>query len=58
MKGLNKLALVAAIMLIAAALLEGFGRQLIQDRTARFVIGWGVGALWLSWFVFAGRKRS
>ncbi len=53
-----KLALVAAIMLVAAALLEGFGRQLIQDRTARLVIGWGIGGLWLAWFVFAGRKRS
>lgn len=53
-----KLALVAAIMLIAAALLEGFGRQLIQDRTTRLVIGWGIGALWLAWFVLAGRKRS
>lgn len=53
-----KLAIVAAIMLLAAALLEGFGRQLVQDRTARLVIGWGIGALWLSWFVFGGRQRN
>lgn len=53
-----KLALVAALMLVAAALLEGFGRQLVQDLTARLVIGWSVGALWLAWFVFGGRGRS
>ncbi|TYC53674.1 stage II sporulation protein M [Rhodobacterales bacterium] len=53
-----KLALVAAIMLFAAALLEGFGRQLVQDRTTRLAIGWGVGALWLAWFAFGGRRRQ
>lgn len=53
-----KLALIAALMLVAAALLEGFGRQLVQDMNTRFVIGWGAGALWLSWFVFVGRRRS
>lgn len=52
-----KLALVAALMLIAAAFLEAFARQMVQDLTARFVIGWGVGALWLAWFVFTGRRR-
>jgi uncharacterized membrane protein SpoIIM required for sporulation len=52
-----KLALVAALMLVAAALLEGFLRQLVQDRTARYAIGWGIGALWLSWFALAGRVR-
>lgn len=51
-----KLALVAAIMLIAAAVLEGFGRQLVQDTTTRLIIGWGAGALWLAWFTLAGRK--
>ncbi|WP_299818346.1 stage II sporulation protein M [uncultured Roseibium sp.] len=51
-----KLALVAALMLVAAALLESFARQLVQDMTSRFVIGWGVGALWLAWFAFGGRR--
>ncbi len=51
-----KLALVAALMLLVAAGLEGFGRQLIQDRTARIVIGWGIGALWLGWALRAGRR--
>ncbi len=53
-----KLALIAAIMLVVAAILEGFFRQLVQDMTMRYVIGWGVGALWLAWFLFAGREQS
>lgn len=53
-----KLALVAALMLVVAALLEGFVRQLVQNITLRYVIGWGVGLLWLAWFVLAGRRRS
>jgi uncharacterized membrane protein SpoIIM required for sporulation len=51
-----KVALVAAFMLFVAAILEGFGRQLITDIGARIVIGWGVGALWLAWFALAGRR--
>lgn len=53
-----KLAMVAAVMLVAAALLEGFGRQLIQSMEARYVIGWGIGLLWLAWIVLSGRART
>jgi len=53
-----KLALVAALMLLVAAFLEGFGRQLVQDIYMRFIIGWGIGALWLIWFLFAGREQK
>ncbi len=53
-----KLAILAAIMLVVAGLLEGFGRQLITDFTARVAIGWGIGALWLAWFLFGGRRNS
>lgn len=53
-----KLALVAAVMLLAAAVLEGFARQLIQDPATRYVVGWGIGGLWLAWFVLTGRVRS
>ncbi len=53
-----KLALVASVMLIVAALLEGFGRQLVQDMSTRYAIGWSVGALWLAWFALGGRGRS
>lgn len=51
-----KLAIVAALMLIAAGLLEGFGRQLVTDFWARIAIGWGIGLLWLAWFALAGRS--
>lgn len=53
-----KLALVAALMLVAAALLEGFGRQLVQDMSTRYMIGWGIGLCWLGWFVFGGRSQQ
>lgn len=53
-----KLALVAAVMLVVAALLEGFLRQLVQDRATRYAIGWGIGALWLAWALLAGRGRA
>ena len=52
-----KLALVAALMLVAAALLEGFLRQLVQDMGTRYAIGWGIGLLWLAWFLLGGRAR-
>lgn len=53
-----KLAVLAAIMLLVAGLLEGFARQLVQDTEIRILIGWSAGALWLAWFLLAGRGRS
>ncbi|MEL6967040.1 MAG: stage II sporulation protein M, partial [Pseudomonadota bacterium] len=53
-----KLAVLSAVMLLLAAVLEGFGRQLITDLTARLVIGWGIGALWLFWILRAGRETK
>jgi uncharacterized membrane protein SpoIIM required for sporulation len=53
-----KLAILAAFMLVIAALLEGFARQLITDIQSRIVIGWSIGALWLVYFMFAGRRPS
>lgn len=50
-----KLALVAALMLLVAGLVEGVGRQLINDTSQRLMIGWGLGLVWLAWFAFAGR---
>lgn len=52
------LAILAAIMLVAAGLLEGYGRQLVQDIQWRIAIGWGIGALWLLWFLMGGRRRG
>lgn len=44
------------LMLICAGLLEGFGRQLVQSTGYRYAIGYGVLALWLTYF-FAFRPR-
>lgn len=51
-----KLAILAALMLIVAAFIEGFLRQLVQDPTWRLVIGWGMGAFWVGWLAFSGRE--
>ncbi len=53
-----KLALVAALMLVAAALIEGFLRQLIQDTNTRYLLGFSFGALWLVWFSYRGKTRA
>lgn len=53
-----KLAIIAAIMLLVAGILEGIFRQLITDLATRVIIGWGIGALWLAWFVLAGRDLA
>jgi hypothetical protein len=29
----------------------------VQSLDARLIIGWGIGALWLSWFLLGGRSR-
>ncbi|NLS01026.1 stage II sporulation protein M [Rhizobium sp. P38BS-XIX] len=51
-----KLAILAALMLVVAAFIEGFLRQLIQDPILRIVIGWGMGVFWTSWLLFSGRE--
>ena len=48
----------AVIMLLVAALLEGLGRQLIIDTTARMAIGCTMLVLWLAYFAVAGRSVS
>jgi uncharacterized membrane protein SpoIIM required for sporulation len=53
-----KLALLAALMLVVAAVLEGFGRQLVQDPQARFALGGAVGLVWLLWLGLAGREPA
>lgn len=51
------LGVVAVLMLFVAGLLEGFGRQIINDTTLRFVIGSFMLLGWLSYFAFAGRSQ-
>jgi len=50
-----KLALLAAIMLVIAAILEGFARQLVQDPDIRLAIGVTTGAFWILWLARSGR---
>ncbi len=47
----------AVLMLFVAAILEGGFRQLVQSTPLRFAIGFGVGALWLVYFCYGGRKK-
>ena len=46
----------AVIMLFIAALLEGLGRQLIIDTTARMAIGSTMLVTWLAYFTLGGRS--
>lgn len=43
-------------MFFIAALLEGFGRQLIQSTELRYLIGAAALVLWLTYFTMSGRK--
>lgn len=45
------------LMLVIAALLEGFARQLVADPGGRFTIGLFMLALWLAYILGAGRTR-
>ena len=51
-----KLAILAALMLVVAAFIEGFLRQLVQDPAWRLAIGWGMGVFWVSWLLLGGRE--
>ncbi|MGC6400773.1 stage II sporulation protein M [Sphingomonas sp. FW199] len=44
------------IMMAVAALLEGFGRQLIRTDMARFAIALSMFTFWVGYFVLAGRR--
>ena len=46
----------AVCMLLVAGVLEGLGRQLIQDEAARYTIGILMAALWLLLFVRGSRR--
>jgi uncharacterized membrane protein SpoIIM required for sporulation len=48
----------AVIMLFVAALLEGFGRQLILQTDQRLLVGGVTALLWLLYFVRSGRGAS
>ncbi len=44
------------LMLVVAALLEGFARQLVPDPGGRLIIGGFMLALWLAYFLGMGRR--
>ena len=44
------------IMLMIAAVLEGFARQLVTDTGSRFIIGGFMLAVWLAYFLLVGRR--
>ncbi len=48
--------LTMLIMLAVAAVVEGYLRQIINSMELRYMIGWGLGAAWLGYFIFAGRE--
>ncbi len=48
----------AVVMLFAAALLEGLGRQLITATSVRLGIGGAMLTLWVAYFAFSGRRGS
>ena len=48
----------AVLMLFTAGMLEGFGRQLIDDTVTRYMIGFTMLTLWTSYFLLGGRRRD
>jgi uncharacterized membrane protein SpoIIM required for sporulation len=53
-----QMAVGAVLMLFVAAILEGGFRQLVQSTPLRFAIGIGVGAIWLAYFCYGGRRSQ
>ncbi|KCZ97312.1 hypothetical protein HPO_15883 [Hyphomonas polymorpha PS728] len=51
------IAMGCVVMLIIAALLEGFGRQLINSDLVRYAIAAGTGLLWMLYFYMPRRER-
>ena len=51
-----KLVILAGLMLITAAFIEGVLRQRIFNPEIRLALGWGMGLFWLLWLTLSGRK--
>ena len=51
-------AIGAVLLFFVAALLEGFGRQLILDPTMRYLLAASTAALWALYFLRSGRSRT
>lgn len=57
-RGAAQLAVGAVCLLFVAGILEGGLRQLVGNTAGRFAIAAATAAVWSSYFVFAGRRRS
>jgi uncharacterized membrane protein SpoIIM required for sporulation len=54
----GRIALGAVLLFFVAAILEGGFRQVVAHTELRYTIGWGMGLLWLLYFVRAGRRKE
>lgn len=50
-----RVAIGAVLLFFVAAILEGCFRQFVRDTELRYLIGWGMGLVWLVYFVGVGR---
>lgn len=57
-RGAARIVLGAVVMFFIAGLLEGIGRQLIQDTVIRYAVAIAVLAFWTAYFLAAGRGRT
>lgn len=57
-KRASLIVLGGVVMLFVAGLLEGYGRQLIDDTATRYAIGAVMLALWTTYFLTAGRRAK
>jgi uncharacterized membrane protein SpoIIM required for sporulation len=48
----------AVLLFFVAAILEGGFRQFVTSTELRYAIGWGIGGLWLAYFLRAGQRRG
>lgn len=54
----SRIVIGAVGLFFVAAILEGFGRQLITDITLRYLIGAGFLVFWLLYFTLSGKRAS
>src|SRR5262245_5978429 len=54
----GRIALGAIFLFFVAAILEGGFRQLVSSTDLRYAIGWGIGLLWLLYFMRAGWRKE
>ena len=54
----SQIAMGVVAMIFFAALLEGFGRQLINSTAARYLIGFTMLLLWIAYFLWVGRRQD